>query len=161
MIIERICVATDGSDVAVRAAPMAVLLARTGAGRIVALAVAQPQFSMAPALASAAGLEAELARALKAAGAHVDTVARIAESGGVACEKLIRLGSSPGAEIVEVAEELGCDLIVMGAHGPNEPDRLATGSVARHVLAWSSIPVLVMRDPREASKPDFSDRALP
>jgi hypothetical protein len=31
MIIENICVATDGSDVAVRAAQMAVLLARTGA----------------------------------------------------------------------------------------------------------------------------------
>lgn len=38
---------------------------------------------------------------------------------------------------------------------------LAAGSVARHVLAWSSIPVLALRDPRAASKPAFSDTPTP
>ena len=78
MIIENICVATDGSDVAIRAAQMAVVLARTGAGRIVALSVAQPQFSLMPGEASGRELEDAMDRALKAARAHVDTVARIA-----------------------------------------------------------------------------------
>jgi nucleotide-binding universal stress UspA family protein len=161
MIIEKACVATDGSDVAVRAAQMAVLLAHAGARRIVALSVAQPQFSMAPDTVSIAGLQAQAAHALDAAHAHVDTVARIAMDGGVSCEKRIRLASNPGPEIVRIAEEEGCDLIVMGAHGPNDLNRLATGSVARYVLAWSSIPVLVLRDPREASKPEFSDAPRP
>jgi hypothetical protein len=35
MFIERICIATDGSDLAVRAAQMGVLLAHTGAGCVV------------------------------------------------------------------------------------------------------------------------------
>lgn len=161
MIIEKICVATDGSDVAVRAAQMAVLLAHTGARRIVAVGVAQPHFSLAPDMNAIVGLEAELARALKAARAHVDTVARIAQAGGVSCEKRIKLASAPGPDIVQIAEREGCDLIVMGAHGPNDLNRLATGSVARYVLAWSSIPVLVLRDPREASQPEFSDQAAP
>jgi nucleotide-binding universal stress UspA family protein len=47
MYIEKICVATDGSDLAVHAARIAVLLARTGAGRFLAFSVAQPHFSMA------------------------------------------------------------------------------------------------------------------
>jgi len=161
MIIERICVATDGSDVAVRAAQIAVLLAHTGAGRIVAFSAAQPQFSMAPEMASGAALTAELERALKAAHAHVDTVERIARAGRVSCVKSVRLASSPGPEIVNVAQADGCDLIVMGAQGPNDLNRMATGSVARYVLAWSPIPVLVLRDPREATKPEFSDAPEP
>lgn len=161
MIIEKACVATDGSDVAVRAAQMAVLLARAGARRMVALSVAQPHFSMAPDMASFAGLEAQVAQALNAAHAHADTVARIAQTGGVWCDQRVRLASSPGPEIVQIAEDEGCDLIAMGAHGPNDLNRLATGSVARYVLAWSSIPVLILRDPREASTPEFSDQPAP
>lgn len=147
MIIERICVATDGSDVAVRAAQMAVLLARTGARRIVAVSVAQPLSAMA----------AELDSALTAARAHADTVVRIAQAAGVACEVAIRLASLPGPEIVQVAQDYGCDLIVMGSHGLSSMDRGYAGSVAQYVLGSSSIPALVLRDPREASQPEFSD----
>lgn len=43
----------------------------------------------------------------------------------------------------------------MGTHGPNDANRLFVGSVAQYVLAYSSIPVLLLRDPREASQPDF------
>jgi nucleotide-binding universal stress UspA family protein len=88
-------------------------------------------------------------------------VARIAQTGGVWCDKRVRLASRPGPEIVQIAEDEACDLIVMGAHGPNDLNRLATGSVARYVLAWSSIPVLILRDPREASAPEFSDQPAP
>ena len=38
--------ATDGSDLAVQAAQMGALLARSGAGRMFAVSVAQPHFSM-------------------------------------------------------------------------------------------------------------------
>jgi nucleotide-binding universal stress UspA family protein len=157
MNIEKICVATDGSDLAVRAAQMAVLLACAGARRIVAVSVAQPQFSLAPEAESSRELESAVDHALKAARAHVDTVARIAKAGGVSCETLIKLASSPGPEIVKTAEEYGCDLIFMGSHGSSVLDRGYAGSVAQYVLASSSIPVLVLRDPREASQPEFSD----
>lgn len=157
MIIEKICVATDGSDLAMRAAQMAVLLAHTGARRIVAVSVAQPQFSLAPRLESTRELEPAVEHALKAARAHVDTVARIAKAGGVSCETLIKLASTPGPEIVRTAEEYGCDLIFMGSHGPSALERSYAGSVAQYVLASSSIPVLVLRDPREAMPPELSD----
>jgi nucleotide-binding universal stress UspA family protein len=154
MIIERICIATDGSDTAVRAAQMAVLLARTGARRVVAFSVAQPRFPM-PGDGSDAG--SELQRVQQAARAHVETVARIAHDAGVACEMLTTLSSSPGPEIVRAAEDNDCDLIVMGTHGLNDPSKLIAGSVAQYVLAYSAIPVMVFRDPREASKPEYSD----
>lgn len=161
MLIEQILVATDGSDLAVRAAQVAVLLARTSGRRIVAFSVAQPHFSMPPDALASTDANVELRRALGAAAAHVETVARIAARDGVACETLTTIASAPGGEIVRAAQEHGCDLIVMGAHGPFDANTLFTGSVAQHVLAWSSAPVLVLRDPREASKPEFSDAPAP
>lgn len=161
MLIEKILVATDGSDLAVRAAEMAVLLASTSGHRILAFSVAQPHFSVAPDALARIDANTELRRALLVANAHVETVARMAESGGVACETLTTIASAPGGEIVRAAQENGCDLIVMGAHGPFNANTLFAGSVAQHVLAWSSVPVLVLRDPREASAPEFSDLPAP
>ena len=155
MFIERICIATDGSDLAVRAAQVGVLLAHTGAGRVVAVSVAQPQFSMPDSAAAMPDADSELLRARKAALAHIDTVLRIAHTAGVSCETVAPLASAPGPEIVRVAEEYDCDLIVMGTHGPNDANKLFAGSVAQHVLANSAIPVLLLRDPRDASQPEF------
>lgn len=159
MFIEKILVATDGSDLAVRAAQMAALLAGTGGHRIVALSVAQPRMSLAADAIGTYDAGAEVRRALEAARTHVDTVARIAQGAGLVCETLVRISTAPGLEIVRAAQEQRCDLIVMGAHGPADANPLLTGSVAQHVLAWSTIPVLVLRDPGEAVRPEFSDSA--
>ncbi|KQQ97147.1 universal stress protein [Massilia sp. Leaf139] len=161
MIIEKILVATDGSDLALRAAQVAVLLAGTGARRIVAFSVAQPHFSLPSDTLASVDAGAELRRATGAADAHVATVAHIAAHGGVACSTATRIGSAPGREIVKAAKEHGCDLIVMGAHGPFDANTLFTGSVAQHVLAWSSIPVLLLRDPRDAALPEFGQSPSP
>lgn len=158
MFIEKILVATDGSDLAVHAAQVAALLARSGGNRMVAFSVAQPRFSFAADALPAFDVEAEVRRALDAAQAHVDTVARIAQRYGLACDSFVRVSTTPGLEIVRTAEEQGCDLILMGAHGPADANTLYTGSVAQQVLAWSPIPVLVLRDPRDAARPEFEDR---
>lgn len=157
MFIEKILVATDGSDLAVRAAQVAAVLARSGGNRIVAFSVAQPHFSLNPDALPQFDVEAELRRRLDAAREHVDTVARIARRYKLGCETFTRISTTPGLEIVRAAEEHGCDLIVMGAHGPADANTLYTGSVARQVLAWSPIPVLVLRDPREAARPGLGE----
>jgi nucleotide-binding universal stress UspA family protein len=160
MFIERVCIATDGSDLAVRAAEMGALLARSGAGRMVAVSVAQPHFFMpegggAP---DADAAQAEFLRARQAARAHVDTVLRIAHTNGISCDGATPLASRPGPAILQAAQEHACDLIVMGTHGPNDANRLFAGSVAQYVLANSSIPVLLLRDPHEAGRPDFTEQ---
>lgn len=154
MFIEKILVATDGSDLAVRAAQVAAVLARSGGHRIVAFSVAQPHFSLAAEALPAFDVEAEVRRELAAAEDHVESVARIARRYGLACERFTRISTTPGLEIVRAAQDHGCDLIVMGAHGPADANTLYTGSVAQQVLAWSSIPVLVLRDPRDAARPE-------
>lgn len=50
-------------------------------------------------------------------------------------------------QILRVAQETGCDLIVMGTHGRTGLGRLVMGSVAEEVLRLASCPVLTVRAP--------------
>lgn len=47
--------------------------------------------------------------------------------------------------IVETAQRLGCNLIVMSSHGRRGIVRLVLGSQTSEVLANSTVPVLVVR----------------
>lgn len=49
----------------------------------------------------------------------------------------------PSQRIIELEQELDCDLIVVGKHGENPVEQLLLGSVTRHVLAESECDVLV------------------
>ncbi|MDR7554588.1 MAG: universal stress protein [Armatimonadota bacterium] len=59
---------------------------------------------------------------------------------------LLREGT-PRAAILEVAKEIGADLIVMGTHGRTGLAKVLFGSVAEHVVRHSPVPVLTVRQP--------------
>jgi nucleotide-binding universal stress UspA family protein len=53
-------------------------------------------------------------------------------------------------EILRVADETGCDLIVLGTHGRTGMDRLWRGSVAESVLRRAHCPVLIVKESTHA-----------
>lgn len=61
---------------------------------------------------------------------------------------MVREGK-PATAILEVAAELGPDLIVIGSHGRGGLDHLLLGSVTERVLRKAVAPVLVVRAPVE------------
>lgn len=67
------------------------------------------------------------------------------------------VGGGPAAAIVEQAESLGCDLVVMGTHGRKGLSRLVLGSDAMAVVQVSAVPVLLVsgtrRQPCSAQEP--------
>jgi nucleotide-binding universal stress UspA family protein len=63
-------------------------------------------------------------------------------------EVLIKPGT-PAEVIVDTAQELNCDLIVMGTHGHSALADVLIGSTARWVVRNSPIPVLVIRLPKD------------
>ena len=75
---------------------------------------------------------------------------RLADAGAEAVESVIRVGSA-GEEISKLAQELGCDLIVMPTHGREGVSRLLLGSVAERVLRLAHCPVLVIRGPGDSA----------
>ncbi len=52
----------------------------------------------------------------------------------------------PVTEILLAAEELGCDLIVMGSHGRTGLRRLMMGSVAESVIRKAPCLTLIVKD---------------
>jgi nucleotide-binding universal stress UspA family protein len=58
----------------------------------------------------------------------------------------VRLGRGrAAAEVLRVAGEVGCGLIVMGTHGRSGVGRLLLGSVAEAVLRRAECPVMTVR----------------
>ena len=68
-----------------------------------------------------------------------------ADAAGMDCETLHVIDRSPAEGIIEVANEKGCDLIVMASHGRRGINLALLGSQTSKVLALSKIPVLVLR----------------
>jgi len=56
---------------------------------------------------------------------------------------------SPDSRIVEIAEEFGADLIVLGSHGYKQWERLLLGSVSNSVAHHAHCSVLIVRSPAE------------
>ncbi len=58
----------------------------------------------------------------------------------------------PAVEISEWADRHAVDLIVMGSHGHTALKGLVLGSVTQKVLAYTTVPVLVLRTPKAPSR---------
>ncbi len=86
---------------------------------------------------------------MEAREAHMrDYLERIAASewlGGRSTEIRVRVDYHPAPAILELAEEEGADLIVLGTHGRGGLRRLVLGSVADKVIRGTHRPVLVHR----------------
>lgn len=63
----------------------------------------------------------------------------------VAVERIVRTGSAT-AEIIDVAEHLPADIIVISTHGYSGLKHVLLGSVAEHVVRHAPCPVLVVRE---------------
>lgn len=152
-MFRMILVATDGSWPGERAARAAVSLAEGEGAHVVVLSVARPYPPKATGRETAAELEAAVACAHQEAIRHVNRVASVAHEAGVPCRTVTAVSAFPGDEIIHAAERNACDLIVLGSHGGRSGLPLLGGSVCQQVLAYSPVPVLVLRD---AGAPDHA-----
>jgi nucleotide-binding universal stress UspA family protein len=64
---------------------------------------------------------------------------------GVSCDIVCETNDHPYEGIIRVAEQKGCDLIMMASHGRRGLGALLLGSETQKVLTHSKIPVLVYR----------------
>ena len=141
--MRRILVATDFSACSRTAVRLAVALARRQQAPLVLVhAVESPPFDPPMAPIGATAWEAEL---LVAAELELAREASEIRLSGIAVETRAHLGT-PSRLILEVADQVAADLIVVGTHGRKGAAHLFLGSVAEHVARTSTVPVLVVRD---------------
>jgi nucleotide-binding universal stress UspA family protein len=135
----KILVAYDGSGEAERALDWAANLAKGLQGSSVTVLSVAPTLDAAPRIADAvdpsSSVDRHRSQAEKAA-------ARLAAS-EVKPETLVRAGN-PAEEILNVADEQGFDIIILGHRGMSATRRFLMGSVSERVVRHATHPVLVI-----------------
>ena len=76
---------------------------------------------------------------------HLAALTKGAQNEAVACNVVMETSDQPYEVIIRVAEQKGCDLIMMASHGRRGVGALLLGSETQKVLTHSKIPVLVYR----------------
>jgi nucleotide-binding universal stress UspA family protein len=141
-MFETIVWATDGSELADRALPPVLDLARVYHSKIVAVhanELLKGRFGGAPLLADEPDLRAKVEK----------QVAEIREQ-GFAVELKVTTGTHDVPELIaKAAREAEADLIVVGTHGHGGFKAAVLGSVARGLLHDASCPVLAIPPARE------------
>ena len=134
-----VLVATDGSEVSLRAGEYAARLAAGLGAKLFALYVVDEH------LAFHGGIHyGELVERLSEDGREATgRVLALAEKAGVECEELIVYGK-PDQTILQVAEELGADPVVLGSEGMSGLEHALIGSVSEEVLRHANRAVLVV-----------------
>jgi nucleotide-binding universal stress UspA family protein len=133
---------TDFSTDARTAFEVACVLAGEGHGRLVVLHVERPPLATLGGTSGVPPLPNEYnGERLREELQRVQPV-----RAGIAVEHRLEYGD-PAAVILEVAQDIGADLIVMGTHGRTGLRRLLMGSVAERIVRKASSPVLTVRSP--------------
>lgn len=135
---KKILLATDGSRYSKAAAERAIDFAGEYGGelRVVSVIDVPAEF-----YGEAPDAVEDLVAKAKA---YVEDVKKQAEASGVKAETLVREGETYRM-ILDVAEDLGVNAIVLGSHGRTGLKRLLMGSVTEKVIGYASSPVLVVK----------------
>lgn len=140
----------DFSEHSRQALHYAALLASRAAGRLVVIYVEDPMLAAAGAIAYNERAMLDRARMeLRRFTKQPLSQHRLAAD----AVTLDIAQGKPHEEIAWTADRVGCDLIVMGAHGLTGANRLMIGSTTHRVLRESALPVLATPPVRGRAKP--------
>ncbi|MBA3424199.1 MAG: universal stress protein [Rubrobacter sp.] len=155
---EKILLATDGSEDAIRATEAASDLARRSGSELHVVHV----WHDVPGFAHKF-VKAELRR--QGQEKLDEQVRKIEDSGGRVTEAHLR-GGRTSNEVISLSRKIGAGLLVVGSRGLGTVQRILMGSQSEEIVHHAQIPVLVMRSGEEAWPPiriiigeDFSDDA--
>jgi nucleotide-binding universal stress UspA family protein len=144
---KHILISTDGSELAQRGVDHGLALAKPLGSRVTIMTVTEP---LSPAMVGAEfamiqiDLESYEAQQKGIANGILSAAKAVADKAGVTTDTLHVPSAWPAGAIVETAERLQCDLIVMASHGRRGIRKVLLGSQTTEVLVTTSIPVLVV-----------------
>lgn len=145
---KTILIPLDGSELAEAALPHAVELAQKFGSKIILLRVVQPVNYMLTELGSAEDLTLmkKLYESLKRESmAYLQRQEERLKRDVVEASAILLDGVQPAQTILETADALDADVIIMSTHGRTGVGRWLFGSVAENVVRHSKVPVLSIR----------------
>jgi nucleotide-binding universal stress UspA family protein len=145
-MFKHILIATDGSELADRAAAHGLELARLLKADVTVVTVTEPWTAVVTGEAAFGVPPAEYEKGVvETAEGVLARVSDMAKTAGLECTTVHMKDHFPDEGIVAAAKERSCDLIVVASHGRRGLARLLLGSVAARVVTLSPVPVLIGR----------------
>lgn len=140
----KILVPLDGSELAEQVLPHVTQLARCTGAEIILLRVpTEPMFDY---MVPDPEIAVEMRRDLETgAQAYLTEISEELRSMGLHCSTLVAWGSPIHDTILDVARQVGADLIAMSTHGRSGFARMVIGSIADEVVRHAPVPVLLVR----------------
>jgi nucleotide-binding universal stress UspA family protein len=138
---KHILIATDGSEIANKAMPHVIELAKALGAKLSAVTVTEPYDAVIAAEAPADYNE----QSEESAAEILSSVTSTAEAAGIESDVIQEQNRLLYEGIIEAAEKVGVDLIVVGSHGRRGIEGLLIGSQATKLLTHTKIPALVVR----------------
>ena len=143
----KILLPIDGSAVALEAVRCVIRMAVDGLNTSVVLANVQEPASLYELMVAHDPQVIEQVSA--AAGAHILEAAQaLLDAAGLAYESEVASGD-PAHTLVDILENYGCDMVVMGASGTSALRSAFLGSVSNEVLHAAGVPVMIVKSPAE------------
>jgi len=142
--MRKVLLPVDGSDSAFQAALYLIDFARQHGAVEVHVVNVQPK----PVEWQPHGMEKDAINDHLAVDAHLamKAVLHALDDGQITYQTHVRLGD-PAETLVALADELGCDHIIMGTRGLGAISGIVLGSVTRKVLHLANTPVVCVKEP--------------
>lgn len=143
----KILLPFDGSAMALEAVRFVIRMAADGLDASVVLANVQEPASLYELMVAHDPEVIEQASA--AAGTNTLQAARVLlDAAGLAYEQEVASGD-PAHTLVDILENYGCDLVVMGASGTSALRSALLGSVSNEVLHAAGVPVMIVKGAKQ------------
>jgi nucleotide-binding universal stress UspA family protein len=142
-VFKHILLASDGSECALRAATAAATLASKFEACLILLNVFEPFPSIGP-YRDTQSIHTDDPFVAEQQQRAISLTGRVVDEMDVSCRHRCEVGH-PAAEILRVAEESGCDLIVLGSRGLSNVKAFLLGSVSDRVAHHAHCPVLIVK----------------
>ena len=145
-MFKQLLVPVDGSSPSTAALKCAIEVAKAFGGSITVITLFDPYPGITAGLEFAFAQEPYLDAIRAEADRTLKTACELIEAGGLKADARAIESQQIWRGIIEMAESIKADLIVIGSHGRSGLDRLVMGSVTQRVLQHTKQPVLVVRD---------------
>jgi len=145
-MMQKIMIATDGSDAGNRAAMAGIDIAHRSGGSIIAIYVMDlSRLSHLPGYATLPGFKEKILDLIEDEGRQAIQFAQDrAQAMSVSFHGIVAQGN-PSEEILKASLNHDADLIVIGSLGRTAIEKFLLGSVAEKVVFRSEIPVLLVK----------------
>jgi len=145
-MFKHILVPIDGSPTSLLAVDKAAGMAKAFGSKVTALYIIDPYPFTGVGADFALGQDQYLEASKAEATAAMEAAQARLTSAGVTAETSVTEAHAVWRGILDTAERVGADLLVMGSHGRRGLEKLVLGSVTQSVVSRTKITTLVVHD---------------